>query len=434
MPYVEVLIPEAEVNTDSEIFEVMANINGCADKKFKASVIYKTRRGGIVCLGDTLEVQDDRMTRWWQKKKKKPSDQLRLPFRLYEPVPVIGASYSDSTMRVRIRRTDSEGNPYTVTLVKGSGNRGNVLAIRLHRITRVEVEEEDQSSVPFSASLTETQTMASEQELRPSPTPPDSATDCPALLNRAVHNGLQITPSGKCYDARTGQLIGSEVSTVVPNGGYDSMIGIRLTGLDGEHYGVNLDQCMVEHIPAERDLTATECACLVDEAVRVGMAVTITGDVYNRVTGELVGCNVRASAGRRDPNGSPWMTHYIRGELRTLNNELYHFQVTPEGITYIDSETFEPSMYQSPPEPNSLFAAMYGSQSESRLHRTGVDRSHAQRLSARLTEMAAGPEWREVPGLIPSQDTPVEGEVELNMTTWQTGFDDECDEGSGDDY
>ena len=357
MPYIETIRTGEVSTTPAGIFEIMCDLNGCSDDKYRISFVYRTRSGAIVNIGDALQVPNGggglKKKRWWQEEK--PADQLQLPFARYSPAQVVSATYSTFTraMTVKVRCLGEQGHRYAVSLVHGGSCRGNVLAIKIHTIGRQWVEKEAQSQSPFFIDLNG---LTPEAASQPSPTQSVTATNCIELLSRAVQNGLQITPARACYDARTGQRVGDNVQIVgpSPDGG---TISVQLRGLNGHTYGVQVDQRMIQFVD-DRRLTTAECGDLVTEATRVGMVVTSTGDGYNKETGELVGTDIRTERNHDEYADSPWRPYNIRGDLRVLNNELLSFQIPPDKLTYINEETYaRPSRSQS---QSALFAQMYG--------------------------------------------------------------------------
>lgn len=382
MPYIETLTSGAVANTPAAIFEAMCDINNCNGYQYKVSVVYHSRNGKVLCIGDSLDVANGKKKRWWEKKKK-PTGQLRLPFTMYEPAQVISADYdgSNGMMRIKIkRRSDLSRASYTVILTYGGNSRGNVLAIKIHKVMRKLVEEGDQSQPPFCLDL-DWDSANLRDSIVPSPTQPATSVLI-SLLNDAILNGIAITPTGVVYDAQTGRRLGDDgVLRTNPDG----LTAVQLRGPDGDTYGLNLRQDIVHHID-ERGPSALECVELLEAAARVGMVVTTTGDVYNRVTGGLVGSaiQVETTAEYRVPvdSGSPWLPRSVRGELRMLNNEVRNFQVGEDSLTYVGSETFE--RVESPRSRNEFFTQMYDGQAPDLRQDLGDMRTNIQGTAARV--------------------------------------------------
>lgn len=431
MPYIETLTSGAVANTPAAIFRAMCDINNCTDKQFRVSVVYRTRNGNVLCVGDSLDAAGGKKKRWWEKKKK-PTGQLRLPFPLYEPAQVIGAEYggSNGMMKVKIkRRSDLSKASYTVTLTHNGNGRGNVLAIKIHTVTRKLVEEEDQSQPPFALTTTGTQPTNSEPESTPSSETSPSRSIALRLLNEACQNGMQITPTGVVYDARTGRRVGDN-SNVLELPQYDrATLTLRLCGIDGETYGVTIDRCMVQYID-ERGPTALECVELLEAAIRVGLVVTTTGDVYNRETGRLIGSAIQVEMTHYAADNEPYrLPRYASGSLRMLNNEERNFQMDGHDLTYVASETF---VRVGVSQRSARFIERYGSQMqdytrssqdlrreppEDRSHRASDDVDATQSLAEQMRALGRSnapiPTWTE--------------DLDLNMSSWRTnlGEDDE---------
>jgi hypothetical protein len=245
-------MPGTEATTPSDIFEAMYSLCNCHDKQFRVSVVYCARAGDIIRIGDSLNVVGSKPPRWWQKKT---SDQLRLPFAMYEPAQVISATYSSSNsmMKVKIALTNEiYGNIDTIMLTHDGNDRGIVRAIKIHTVTRQLVEEEDQTPTPFATTTNGMPTL--DTESGPPPNQPDCAANWPELLNRGIQNGLEITPTGVCYDARTGQRLGDNAD-LQSSEGLGATVAVHLRGLDGISYRFIIARGLIRQI-GERELPA----------------------------------------------------------------------------------------------------------------------------------------------------------------------------------
>jgi hypothetical protein len=326
MPYIRTLENRQPAVTPREIFGEMAFLLDVDITKYLVSF----KQAGGDTVGVDLPVRSDegrdRKKRWWEVEQH--PDQLNLPFQLYQPAIILRREYvsHDQEVKIEVQYT-SDGERQKRLLRHNDGGcnprRNNVIALQLHKIIRY--------LVPDAAEETTILT----------------TREASSLLFVALENGLDIRPDGVAIDRVTGDVVGSGFQ-ILPSGPRPStscepLETCRLRLRDNEEMSFYIERRRLRQLRPGRP-TEEECARMLNQAKRRGMVLTSTGDLYDKVSGELIGTEARLDASppveveRGELTLAPPLS--VSGDVRLLDGHIYCFYVRAELLDCIVSSVY----------------------------------------------------------------------------------------------
>lgn len=319
MPYIETLENRAAAVTPRAIFTEMSAILELDMTKYKISF----KQFGGDAVGVDLPVWSDeghaRKKRWWESEPH--PNQLNLPFPLYQPAIILHRRYDTSwqEMQVKVHYTDDEGVQtrtlqYNGDSCSGSRGRNNVVALQLHKIVRKFIPD----AAGGEALLT--------------------AREASSLLAAAGENGLDIQPDGIAVDRATGDVVGADFRILFSYSRQtavgEPLEACRMHLRDGESQSFYIERRKLRQLRPGRP-TEDESSRLLTQATHRGVVITSTGDLYDKVSGELIGTDARLDASppvaveRGELSLAPPLN--IRGAVRLLSGQTHCFWI-PAGL------------------------------------------------------------------------------------------------------
>jgi hypothetical protein len=121
------------------------------------------------------------------------------------------------------------------------------------------------------------------------------------LLNDALVHGMDIRPDGIAIDRETKTVVGADFRPIPLgarlNDSGEPLEMCRMRLRDGEGMTFYIERRRLRQLRLGRP-TEEECDRMMDRAVHRGMVITSTGDLYDKVSGELIGTDARLDVPR----------------------------------------------------------------------------------------------------------------------------------------
>jgi hypothetical protein len=283
MPYIKTLENRTIAVTPREIFGEMASLLELDMTKYVISF----KQAGGDTVGVDLPVWFDegraRKKRWWEAEPN--PNQLNLPFRLYQPATILRRQFVTHRreMQIKVQYTcDGATHKRVLRYNDGSCNtrRNNVIALQLHRIRRTFVPDAAEHGERMGLTVL-------------------TGREATTLLNDALARGLDIQTDGIATDRLSGDVVGADFQRLYSgarlNSSGEPLEACRMRLRDGEGMTFYIERRRLRQFREERP-TEEECSRLLTQAVHRGMVITSTGDLYDKVSGELIGTDARLDA------------------------------------------------------------------------------------------------------------------------------------------